>query len=75
MTVRSGLPVSFNISHWILDHIKMWVWYNNSWLGFDFSKNSELCTKRKKKQGGEKREKYTAKNEPSFVTVKCCDGS
>ena len=41
------------------------VWYNNSWLGF--LKNSELCTKRKRK--------YTAKNEPSFVTGKCCDGS
>ena len=32
------------------------VWYNKSWLGFV----------------PKEREKYTAKNEPSFVTVKCC---
>ena len=41
------------------------VWYNNSWLGF--LKILNYVPK--------EREKYTAKNEPSFVTVKCCDGS
>ena len=41
------------------------VWYNNSWLGF--LKIQIYVPK--------EREKYTAKNEPSFVTVKCCDGS
>ena len=35
------------------------VWYNNFLIRF--SKNSELCTKRKRK--------YTAKNEPSFVSL------
>ena len=42
------------------------VWYNNSWLGF-LKKNLNYVPK--------EREKYSAKNEPSFVTVKCCDGS
>ena len=32
---------------WVLDHIKMWSGYNNSWLGF--SKKSELCTQKKEK--------------------------
>ena len=41
------------------------VWYNNSWLGFLNILNYVP----------KEREKYTAKNEPSFVTVKCCDGS
>ena len=41
------------------------VWYNNSWLGF--LKILNYVPK--------EREKYTAKNEPSFVTVKCCNGS
>ena len=41
------------------------VWYNNSWLGF--LKILNYVPK--------EREKYTAKNESSFVTVKCCDGS
>ena len=43
------------------------VWYNNSWLGV--LKILKYVPK--------EREKYTAKNEPSFVTVtcKCCDGS
>ena len=41
------------------------VWYNNSWLAF--IKILYYVT--------EESEKYTAKNEPSFVTVKCCDGS
>ena len=41
------------------------VWYNNSWL--DFLKILNYVPK--------EREKYTAKNEPSFVTGKCCDGS
>ena len=41
------------------------VCYNNSWLGFLNILNYVP----------KEREKYTAKNEPSFVTVKCCDGS
>ena len=41
------------------------VWCNNSWLGF--LKILNYVPK--------EREKYTAKNEPSFVAVKCCDGS
>ena len=41
------------------------VWYNNSWLGF--LKILNYVPK--------ERVKYTAKNEPSFVTVGCCDGS
>ena len=41
------------------------VWCNNSRL--DFLKILNYVPK--------ERAKYTAKNEPSFVTVKCCDGS
>ena len=41
------------------------VWYNNSWLGTILG--TELCTKIKRN--------LFAKNEPSFVTIKCCDGS
>ena len=41
------------------------VWYNNSWLGF--LKIVNYVPK--------EREKYSSKNEPSFVTVKCCNGS
>ena len=36
------------------------VWYNNSWILNYVPKE---------------REKIPARNEPSFVTVKCCDGS
>ena len=41
------------------------VWYNNSWLGF--LKILNYVPK--------ERETLSAKNEPSFVIVKCCDGS
>ena len=41
------------------------AWYNNSWLGF--LKILNYVPK--------EREKYIATNEPSFVTVKCCNGS
>ena len=41
------------------------VWYNNSWLGF--LKILNYVPK--------EREKFSAKNEPSFVTVKCWDSS
>ena len=41
------------------------VWYNNSWLGF--LKILNYVPK--------EREQLFAKNEPSFGTVKCCDGS
>ena len=41
------------------------VWYNNSWL--DFLKILNYVPK--------ERENYTAKIKPSFVTVKCYDGS
>ena len=40
-------------------------WYNNSWVGF--LKILNYVPK--------EREKFSAENEPSFVTVKCCDGS
>ena len=42
-------------------------WYNNSWLGFLKILNYVGLPKESKK--------LSAKNEPSFVTVKCCDGS
>ena len=41
------------------------VWCNHSWLGF--LKILNYVPK--------ERETFSAKNEPSFVTVKCCDGS
>ena len=41
------------------------VWYNNSWLGFLKILNYV---------GLPKERKIYCKNEPSFVTVKCCDG-
>ena len=41
------------------------VWYNHSWLGFLKILNYVP----------QEREKISAKIEPSFVTVKCCDGS
>ena len=53
-----GLNIYVN-PHWALDHIKNVVWYNNSWLGF--LKILNYVPKES--------EKYTAKNEPSFVTV------
>ena len=40
------------------------VWYNNSWLGF--LKILNYVPK--------ERENISAKNEPSYFTVKCCDG-
>ena len=41
------------------------VWYNDSWLGFLQMLNDIP----------KERETYTANNEPSIFTVKCCDGS
>ena len=41
------------------------VWYNNSWLGF-----LNIL-----KYVPKERDKFSAKNEPSFVTVICSDGS
>ena len=41
------------------------VWYNNSWLGF--LKILNYVPK--------EREIFSAQNEPSFVTIKCYDGS
>ena len=62
----------YHISRVIVpDHILMWssaqwvVWYKYSWLGF--LKILNYVPK--------EREKYTAKNKPSFATVKFCDGS
>ena len=55
---------SLNLTHWALDHIKL-VWYHNSGLGF--LKILNYVPK--------EREHFSAKNEPSFVTVKFCDDS
>ena len=43
------------------------VWYNNSWLGFLKILNYMYVPK--------EREIFLQKNEPSFVSIKCCDGS
>ena len=59
--------IALPLTHWVLAHIKMWSWYNNSWL--DFLKNSKSIMYQKKEKN------ILQKNEPSFVTVKCCDGS
>ena len=54
-----------NLTHSALEYIKMHSDNNNSWLGFQKILNYVP----------KGREKFSAKNEPSFVAVKWCDGS
>ena len=62
--------MELSLTHSALDHIKMRSdMYNNSWLGFLKILNYMYMYVPKE------REKNSAKNEPSFVTVKSYNGS
>ena len=54
------------LTHSALDHIKMW----SDAIILDY-----LCFLKIVNYVPKERETFSAKNEPSFVSVKCCDGS
>ena len=56
---------TYHLTHWALDHIKMWSGTINSWLGF--LKILNYVPK--------EREKYILQKMSPHLSVKCCNGS